>query len=132
MSKFGGGVNRQAVRAMVKWKREQQPMTIQKRVAKIRSTFLGYESHGIFTFSLTLDYGNGSMQDAGGYILTAEGEANHFISGVLGACSVRSWEEIPGRTVFAYSDHSKVHALEPLPTEGGVRFAFDKTFSDWT
>lgn len=102
---------------------------IEKRVAKITKTFLGYEDHGIFTFALTLDYG-GSGQGAG-HIVLGDEHTDRFIKGVLSACGVDSWEQIPGRTLYAYADHGKVYALEPLPTEPGERFALDDTFTQW-
>jgi hypothetical protein len=43
-------------------------MEIETKNAQIVDTMLGTEDHGIFSFSLNLDYGN-SGQNAGGYAL---------------------------------------------------------------
>lgn len=102
---------------------------IEKRVAKIKSTMLGFEDHGIFTYMLQLDYG-GSSQGAGGYVLGGD-YTDRLLKGILSACGVSSWEKLPGRTVYAYADFGKVYALEPLPTENGKRFAIDETFEGW-
>lgn len=107
-----------------------------KRIAKIKDTFLGWEDHGIFTATLTLDYG-GSVQGCGMYGLSynpkgtghigAPGGIDHLMA-ILRACGTDSWEKLKGRTVFAILDMDgfggKVIGLEPLPTEGGKKFYF--------
>lgn len=97
-------------------------MSIEKRVAKIESTHLGYEDHGILTFFLYLTYG-GSSQGAGGYVL-GEPYTTGYIKGILKACGVSSWEKLPGRTIYAYADFGKVYAIENLETEPGEKFDF--------
>lgn len=109
------------------------------KIAKIKSTFLGIEDHGLLTAWLTLD-GGGWGQGAGGYTLDGKPEeGSHdrvphaacgaFVAGVLRACGVRSWEEVAGRTVYAYysdeSLHSLVIGIGPLPTESGMTFMFE-------
>lgn len=112
-------------------------------IARIRSTMLGYEDHGILTAWLDLDFG-GSGQGAGGYGLdeydkeldrrVAHAACGAFIAGVLSACGVQSWEKVAGRTVFALKDgngwNGKVVGLAPLPTEKGEPFIFEDAFVD--
>lgn len=117
-----------------------------EQIAKIERTFLGYESHGIFTVTLTLDYG-GSGQGAGMACLDApvkdnDGKFLHrtgtkqghdYIIGIIRACGVDSWEQIKGRTVIALREHGyhgKVVGLKPLPTEPGKTFMFADAFPD--
>lgn len=114
-----------------------------REIAKIRSTTLGIEDHGILTAMLELDYG-GTVQGAGGYALDQydEGQerrvghraAGDFILGVLRACGVDSWEKVAGRTVYALRDegfHGKVIGLAPLPTERGEEFLFESIVGPW-
>lgn len=120
---------------------------MKETIAKIKSTMLGYEDHGIFTVWLTLDYGS-SGQGAGGWALdtplkdeddkfikrvgTAQGL--DFIIGVMRACGVQKWEDIAGRTVIALSEGDEgswggtVIGLKPLPTEKGKEFIFRDAF----
>ena len=97
--------------------------------AKIESTTLGYEDHGIFTFMLHLDYGH-SGQGFGGYALdepkppldrlrvdrqgTAMGM--QVIIEILNTVGVQNWEDLPGQYIRVEADHTKVirigHLLE--------------------
>lgn len=99
-------------------------------IAKIKSTFLGIEDHGIFTFAIHLDYG-GSGQGYGHICLgsaahpDADGLTFRFINRILEACGVDNWEKLPGRTVYAIKEAGwggMVRGLAPLPTEKGVGF----------
>lgn len=103
---------------------------IKKHIARITDTMLGYEDHGIFTLSLGLDYGNGSHQGAGLKALGGE-YTDKEIQGILNVCKVRKWEDLVGRTVYAYADHRKVYALEQLPIDGTERHKFDEDFLGW-
>ena len=81
--------------------------------ARIKSTFLGYEDHGIFTATLTLEF-DGTEQGALGYCLdtydkgrndplvrerrgTAFG-MDHILQ-VLAVVGVRSWSELVGKHI---------------------------------
>ena len=112
-----------------------------ERIAKITRTLLGYEDHGILTVWLTLDYG-GAGQGAGGYgldsydkerkVRVAHPECGRWVAGVIGACGVRNWEDVKGRTVIAIRDNDsdfqgRVIGLRPLPTEGGQQFMFKES-----
>jgi len=71
-----------------------------KENAKIESTFLGREDHGIPTFFLHLDYG-GSGQGFGGRV----GVTCDNLMQVLETLSASSWEKLPGvllRTIWTY------------------------------
>jgi hypothetical protein len=115
------------------------PDGAERRIAKIDETMLGWEDHGIFTCVVGLDYG-GSHQGAGMYMLdtfdkkadrrvgTAEG--TEFLMRFLRACGVDRWERLKGRTVYAVATHTKVLAIEPLPTEPGVEFWFDDLWEE--
>lgn len=108
-----------------------------KEIAKIESTSLGTEDHGIFTAMLRVNYG-GSSQSIGGYSLdeydpdlkrrvgTAFGL--EFIKRVLGVCGVTEWEKIKGRTIFVLRQSegfgAKVLGIASLPTEGNETFLF--------
>jgi len=88
--------------------------------ARIRSTMLGVEDHGVFTFMLDLDFG-GSGQGAGGYVLDEYkkelkrrvgcAEGMELIARVLWVVGVEKWEALPGKYVRVRHDWSKVHAI---------------------
>jgi len=105
-------------------------------IAKIESTFLGYEDHGILTAYIQFDMGS-SGQSAGGMMFSwrpAGGPEKFtdvgiaFVSGVLRACGVIQWEKLVGRTVFVLRDrpYDKIIGLRPLPTEKGKEFLFSE------
>jgi hypothetical protein len=110
-----------------------------KRIAKIDSTMLGFEDHGILTAMLYVSYG-GSAQGVGGYVLDywsepdkrrmAHALCGQFILGVLRATGASKWEAVKGRTLFVLLDSDAFQAtaigLAPLPTESGEVFLFDE------
>lgn len=99
-----------------------------KEIAKITRTHLGYESHGILTIYLTVDFG-GAGTIIGGYNLSIGngGAMAKFVAGVLRATGVQTWEEVRGRTVLVLSDSDrKVVGIENLPTEDGALFLFSE------
>lgn len=70
---------------------------------------LGIEDHGIFTFNLTLDYGDGG-QGAGNYgIDKPYGIA--LIRKILNTVGVDKWEDLKGEHIRAQCSHTKVHAI---------------------
>ncbi|CAB4894635.1 unannotated protein [freshwater metagenome] len=105
-------------------------MSTEERIAKALSTELGYEDHGIFTAIVRLDYG-GSGQGAGLYALKGD-KGIEFVRRMVDAFGVQSWEQIPGRTVIAVADYTKVHGIKPLPTEPGTAFMFDDLWNEVT
>lgn len=81
---------------------------IEVKNAKIKSTFFGFEDHGIFTFFLNLEYGS-SGQGAGGYGL---GEfTEKLIQRILLVCGVNSWEELPGKFIRVKADGGRVYEI---------------------
>lgn len=103
---------------------------MRKDIAKIKSTFLGVEDHGILTCFLHVDYGSGG-QGIGGYSLDEPtwGTDDGFVVGsrpddhtarfagrrgtdfgmefvrrVIKACGVDSWEKVTGRTIYVLQD----------------------------
>lgn len=64
---------------------------------RIESTSLGFEDHGIFTYSITIDYG-GSGQGFGGYALGGE-YTDKVIKGLIKAVGVENWEDLKGEYV---------------------------------
>ena len=71
--------------------------------AKIKSTSLGYEDHGILTCFLHLEQ-KSSSQGFGGYRLDAPKGApselgTFWIRRILETVGVQSWEELPGKYV---------------------------------
>ena len=83
--------------------------------AKIVSTELGYEDHGIPTFFLHLDYGD-SRQGFGGYIITNH-DAFKIIFGILETLGVRCWEDLTGVYVRARVENGLVKAISPILKE---------------
>jgi hypothetical protein len=80
--------------------------------ARIEGTLLGVDDHGILTFSLGLDYGDGSHQGFGGYAMDAPPPGRGcgskrqpsvlcgaYIAGLLDAAGVEKWEDVRGRYV---------------------------------
>lgn len=118
-----------------------------KDIAKITSTMLGVEDHGILTVWMTVSYGGSSGQGIGGYCLD---EPTHdvdgkftgrvgttygmeFVARIMRACGVDKWEDLKGRTIYVLQNipegrstlgTSAVVGIENLPTERGERFVF--------
>lgn len=65
--------------------------------AKIESTMLGFEDHGLFTFWLRLDYGGGG-QGFGGYVL-GKSYTTDIITGILKTVGVDNWEDLKGQHI---------------------------------
>lgn len=126
---------------------------MRRDIAKITSTMLGYEDHGILTCYLTVDYGSGGCQGVGGYgmdmpirddddrfvkrVGTAYGM--EFVCRIIKACGVETWEQVKGRTIFVLQDlpedasawgTSRVIGIENLPTERGERFIFADLYEE--
>lgn len=71
--------------------------------AKITSTMLGYEDHGILTCFLLLDQ-SGSCQGFGGFRIDAPKDKNFelccfWIKRILSVVGVDSWEKLPGNYI---------------------------------
>jgi hypothetical protein len=96
--------------------------------AKIVSTTLGWEDHGIFTAFVNLEY-DGGAQGFGGYGLDAyvgeRGKGSRvgtagglqFVMEVCRVVGVERWEQLPGNYVRADADWSKVHRIGHITKE---------------
>ena len=96
-------------------------MSEQIQNAKIKSTFLGVEDHGILTFWLYLEF-DGSGQGFGGWALDGR-PANGYgdrvptegcgaiVAALLNTLGVDSWEKLPGQIVRVRGDHSGLSAI---------------------
>lgn len=107
-----------------------------KQIARIDSTHLGYEDHGMFTVNLTFDFG-GSGQGLGHLILagskpSAKDEVGiRLLRAIMDACSARTWDEVKGRNVYVLRDGpdewtAKIVGIEPLPFNKGKRVIFQE------
>ena len=96
---------------------------IEIKNAKIASTMLGVEDHGILTCWLYLEY-DGGGQGFGGYSLDTPDKARthefrrvgcawgmEFINRILAVVGVEKWEQLPGKHIRVKAEHSKVHAI---------------------
>ena len=97
----------------------------EEKNATIKSTFLGIEDHGLFTFYLILDYGN-SGQGAGGYVLS--GKSFEIIRKILEIVKVDEWEELPGKHIKVKATHDRVCAIQNIL--GGEWLDFKEYFKE--
>ena len=108
--------------------------------AKIRSTSLGVEGHGIFTFMLHLDYG-GSGQGAGGFGLDGHDESKDYRPGFKGAipllneilrvAGVDTWEDLPGTLIRVSADDCEVEKIGHITDDKWLNFkSFIKKLKD--
>jgi hypothetical protein len=94
------------------------------RNARIESTHLGYEGHGILTCSIVLDYG-GAMQSFGGYAFDEYNEARKrrivasafglaFVAELLRVVGADAYEKLVGMPCRADASLGRVHRLGNL------------------
>lgn len=84
-------------------------MTREIRNAKIDSTMLGFEDHGIMTaFLYTMSDGLG--QGFGGYSMNGEW-GMEFIKMLLKALGVDSWEKLTGTHCRIDASNDKIHRI---------------------
>lgn len=109
---------------------------IETKNAKIESTMLGVEDHGIMSFMLMLDYGGGSIQGAGGYALDTPLKDNNgkFIKRVGGApgmtlimrilevVGVDKWEDLKGEHIRVKAEFTSIHAIGNLLKDDWLDF----------
>lgn len=101
---------------------------IEIKNALIDGTMLGWEDHGILTFSIGLDYGDSGHQGAGLYALDevekdAKGKfvrrngsaaGMQLIAELMRVVGVSKWEDLKGEHVRVKADYSKVYAIGHL------------------
>lgn len=96
-------------------------MTIETRNAVIEKATITNDDHGLLSAWLSLNYG-GSGQGFGGFALylpkdfthhdpSGPNYAGHFIWRVMEIAGVLEWSQLPGKTIRARCEHSKVHAI---------------------
>lgn len=66
--------------------------------AKIESTMLGFEGHGIFSFMIHVEWEGHHSQGFGGYSLGGE-FTNDVIKGILKTVDVEKWEDLRGSLI---------------------------------
>jgi hypothetical protein len=99
--------------------------------ALITGTSLGFEDHGIFTFSIHLDYG-GSGQTAGGYCLDSYDKQLEkrvgsplgidLISEILKVVEVSTWEQLKGKHIRVVASDSNVISIGNLLKDKWITF----------
>lgn len=115
----------------------------EQKIAKIESTFIGFEDHGLLSVSLGFDYG-GSGQGIGHRVFGSSDESRDpegwrrghemgmdFIRRLLLACGVNQWERLKGRTVLVTGDWTSITGIAPLPTERGEMFDIAAWAEEW-
>jgi len=104
--------------------------------AKIQSTMLGVEDHGIFTFVIELNYG-GAGQCAGHFALDAYNEKKDYRPGWVGAIpmirrllevvGVSSWEGLVGKKVRVRCKYDRVKAIGNIKNNEWLDFSMFAT-----
>jgi hypothetical protein len=97
---------------------QAEPTTVNARIV---STLLGPEDHGILTAQVIVELAGGVSQGFGGYFLdtwddkrrsrvgTAYG--TEFIRRTLAALDIDAWEKLPRTYCRVLADYSKIHAI---------------------
>lgn len=95
-------------------------------LARIESTFLGYEDHGIFTATLNLAVRSGG-QSTPGYAITGAREPLKFVLELMKACGVSQWEHLPGCRIMALYADDRLGMIAGVANidEPGRVFIFD-------
>jgi hypothetical protein len=93
--------------------------------AKIESTMLGYEGHGIITAFITLDYG-GAGQVFGGYRL--ESTMYEWVKQVIDIVGVTRWEDLKGKYIRVESDNGKITRIGHLMEDKWFSGVVDITY----
>lgn len=109
-----------------------------KSVAKIQSTMLGIEDHGIFTAMLNVQYEGSSGQSIGGYSLDEPRRSDddskflgrfgsaygmQFVMEIIKAAGVDSWEKLPGTMIYVL--HEDEGYSSPVVGIQGIGFGRD-------
>lgn len=93
------------------------------RNAVIRTTRLGREDHGIFSYMIDLDYGDSSYQGFGGYMLDTHDPVTKARIGtrygteaifkLLDVLEVSTWEKLPGTScrVIHHDPWGRIQAI---------------------
>lgn len=84
--------------------------------AKIDSTWLGYEDHGILSAMIIVDYGDGGHQGFGGYSLGGDA-MSIFVENTLKVVGVESWEELKDKYVRVKTSEHKIFEIGNITKE---------------
>jgi hypothetical protein len=113
----------------------------EQKIAKARSTFIGFEDHGFLTATVDFDYGGagqglggrafGSMNEEDGRWANGHAMGMDYIRRLLLAFGVDSWEQIRGRTVLVTCTWTEIQRIDPLPTEKGEPFDIVEWAESW-
>ncbi len=79
--------------------------------ARIESTHLGLEDHGIFTFMLMMKFSESSGQGFGGYALPPNAASMNIIAGIIKAVGVEKWEDLRGKYCRVKRDNGLLRAV---------------------
>lgn len=99
---------------------EERMSEIQVSNAIIESATITSDDHGVLSAWLYLDYGNCGSQGFGGFALYLPKScshhaimsfAGHFIWRCMEIAGVTAWADLPGKTIRAKHEHSRVHAI---------------------
>jgi hypothetical protein len=103
--------------------------------AIITDTQLGWEDHGLFTFTLHLDYGGSGQGACGPVLANSKGgwdKAADLLGKILKVVGVDNWEQLKGKAVVAIREgesefNAMVRGLKGFPNGKTVMFdEFDK------
>lgn len=83
-------------------------MTIEN--AKIESTMLGYEDHGIPTSFLNMKFGS-SNQGFGGYDLRSPKSMLKWVLGVMAVLGVDEWSKVKGQVCRVRREDGRITAI---------------------
>lgn len=78
--------------------------------AKVLTTYIGVEDHGIFTAVIQLEIERGN-QGFGTYDLRTNDAAYKFIEGCLKITGAESWESLKGRPLRALRENGLIVAI---------------------
>jgi hypothetical protein len=118
---------------------------MKEELGLIRKTFLGYESHGMFTFVIEFDFG-GSGQAFGNYVIGIHGDKSEInqeevtlknsygteaIMKILDAVGVNKWEDLVGKECWVRRDNGTIVEIEaPAYRKHGKLFNIKEFFDE--
>ena len=88
--------------------------------AVIESVSLSINDYGVLSSWIVVDYGGGSKQDFGGYILYLPNSyphqdikslAGHFILRVMEVVGVTEWEKLKGKTIRVRCNNTEIEEI---------------------
>lgn len=87
------------------------------RNATIESTFLGIEDHGLFVWSIIMDYGSGHQGFQRILASKAHAESVVLIRKLLETVGVDSWEKLPGKNVRCVIEDGLIRGVGHITRE---------------